>query len=188
MYILQDFNYPLLDTVQSPNIGNLPEMERKSLKLIRTTFEDNIAAPLGVGFDLERGNGGPIEVSNTLPFKKPSPSGGAIFSLTYEVDADSCLFKGNRASTGGAMYLKDNGKISVSNCKFIDNHLKALVKDIEQGGAIYIFSIKTSFQVLIVNIEVYRPFHSCSITTNHILSQNCGNTNNYYIMSVHFFA
>lgn len=163
----QDINHPLLDNCQNINTRNVSDSDKKVLRLLSSTFEDNVAAPGGTGFDLERGNGGILEVSNTFPFQKPSPSGGAVFSLTYEVDVDSCSFIGNRASTGGALFLKDNGKISVSNCKFIDNNLKAQVKDIEQGGAMYIFSIGDRITVLNIGCEFYSSL-SYYLLSNHL--------------------
>ncbi|GMH37409.1 hypothetical protein BSKO_05282 [Bryopsis sp. KO-2023] len=121
----------------------------KTLTIRDSLFEGNMAQPQGISFDIERINGGSLEVSRTYEFKKPALSGGAIFSVTHKVEVSDSVFKGNVATAGGAMFLKDNDEIFITNCEFRDQYLNSILQDVEQGGALYIFSTKDELKVKI---------------------------------------
>lgn len=177
----QDFNVPLL--------SDFPGQVLKNLTIRDSVFEGNFAPRVGEGYVIERANGGDLEVSKTFPFEKPAPSGGAIFSQTHQVDVSGSIFKGNIASAGGAMYLQDTEEIQISNCVFSDNYLEASAQDYEQGGALYIFSLKKDDFKANIRDSVFRnntgtlggalhmlvPFRVSDVTvSNSIFEKNMG--------------
>lgn len=86
------------------------------------TFEANTASRAGGAFYSANKSGttGSVSITNSQFIKNNSYNGGVIYTGT-NVTIDKCIFAGNEAARGGALYLDAQGDKTVSNSIFYNN-------------------------------------------------------------------
>ncbi len=85
-----------------------------------------------------------INGSGLVPTNDSNTFGGAVYTRDYAEFID-CAFESNKASVGGAIYCYQ-GSLTVQNCVFSKNAVKASNSQDGLGGAIYLYegSLKVS--------------------------------------------
>ena len=64
--------------------------------------------------------------------------GGAVTISHSHITISNCIFKGNSAEVGGAMFSEMNSNITINNSTFVDNHATCVQTSIAcYGGALY---------------------------------------------------
>ena len=86
-----------------------------------------------------------LETNRYLDFPLPTMSGGAVFVSGFDQFTlmSSNFTRNSAVPAGGAIYLGDNGEVTVARCRFVDNFVSAPSttakdSDLRQGGALFV--------------------------------------------------
>eukprot|EP00210_Caulerpa_lentillifera_P007343 g7019.t1 len=146
--------------------GAAPDVPRLSSKLqvTRCTFirnEDETGFTDSTGLTLAEGI--PLEANAILSFPVPQSSAGAIFARNFKsVVIKNCSFQNNTAATaGGAVFIADNNKVSISKSTFSGNVATEATRAgsrpaLAQGGALYIAFVEDRSQVEIQDCTFHK--------------------------------
>ena len=84
-----------------------------------------------------------LRVENVSPQPPSSLStistvGGALIINSSNLTLESCVFNGNKANVGGAIFSESNSSVTLRNSTFISNHAKDCDSGLCYGGALFV--------------------------------------------------
>jgi predicted outer membrane repeat protein len=111
--------------------GAIHTAERSGVVAFDCVFLQNQATGAGRGGALDMGDGIRHSMRSCYFVGNSAGEAGGAVACSGIVELASSVFSGNSARNGGALYVDDNGRLSVFNCTLVANHAS------NDGGAAY---------------------------------------------------
>ncbi len=129
----------------NPTILNVVQSGESTIRLFKNDAQSGVVLTgLTIQNSKHTKSGGVYKVHGTnqikyCTFKNNSATGqgGALLLFGINVTIEGCLFEGNTAQQGGAIYCGGDNNKKLINCDFIGNYISGDTGGTHTGGAIY---------------------------------------------------